>query len=230
MWVLALAGSALCLSCARTEPFAAKQTPAANPPRATPRHVLPISEPKEILDDFVYPPHVTRQMFVWRGTEPGEWQFNPPADGYGYAGFVFRYPCDFSNRLESTALQFQMKPRAAAKYLGIALVDGDRTVPFVMVDRPLADHEIGTWAGGWGVFAIPLTAFASKGPGVSRDGAGTLGDDRPMDWTDLREIRLFTLGNKTPIQEVTLRNLEIGPLPLRMRLQHAAGTSHEPWP
>ena len=169
---------------------------------------IPLLRTRDFEDDYVYPAGVTRQKFVWREAA-GEWNVTFPLEGYSYAGFAMRNPLNLSSNRAGRAIRFRMKPRGMAQHVTLALVDGDRSNGRVLVDVRLADYEIDAGKT-WGVYVIPLDAFAARGWITSDVGSEKSQSEGELDWSDIREFRLSTVTQPMPVQSLVIAGLEIG--------------------
>ncbi|MBN1270602.1 MAG: hypothetical protein JXB04_13510 [Kiritimatiellae bacterium] len=216
---LRLSVMALCMAAAGTScrhPAAGRASPLGSGPVAGLQpSIRLIDEPKEIRNDYVYPSGQASQTFAW-GDSGGEWRVRPADQQYSYAGFHFRRALDFSGQRETTVLSFRLRPIGSEEHLAIAVADGTRNPPRILVDTPLADHKV--WERrGWGLYAIRLDRFADGGIVLDTpDGAMASG---PVDWSDIQEVRLITRTRRTWEQNIIIRDMQFGPIPWAMRFQ-----------
>ena len=172
--------------------------------------VFLLSEPRLLEDDYVYPAGVSRQRLVWndRGEE---WVIRLAGAQYAFGGIVFRRAYDFSENHSRFALMFSVQPAEMIPYLSVGLADGECRGARVLTDVPLASRTTGG-LGSWAHVTVRLDDFGDEGTviGGARDAGQS--ERQPMDWADIREIRITGLTDQRPDQEITIRNLRFGPV------------------
>ncbi len=178
------------------------------PPPAAPLVTL-LKTPREIREDLAYPPApATQQAFFWT-MENAEWRFKLPLRGFSYAGFRFTRAHNVDEQRNNYELIFTIDPITSARHLWVALIDGDRPAPNVMVDLPLAPYlPEGRWRQPREV-RIPLRDFEDHGSLAGNVTAATDELEAPFNWMDVREIRFFNPGGRIPDREVTIKGLRL---------------------
>lgn len=185
-------------------------------PQMGTRRVKLMSKPGYVRDDYAYPAD-TLQSFAWGGSG-AEWRVRPADLRYAYAGFMFRNAYDFSGVRPATVLSFRLRPVQLDQYISVGLIDGDKTPPQVMVDRPVAEYRL--WERrGWGIYAIRLDQFANGG--IPLEAMAGAEPQAPVDWTDIAGIRLITASGRSWDEPVLVRDLQFGPMPWTMRAGQA---------
>lgn len=169
-------------------------------PRLAPERSLVLASPKELKEDYAYPPAKMRQTLRWAENDEFEWHIQFAPQNYSYGGVVFRHPKRLGLDWDQKELVFSVQPGSAAPLISVGFVDGDAVAPRVFIDRPL-DVPEGDAAKKIAIIRIPLTAFGREGISVSNDMAYA-----PFDWNDVREIR-FIANRAPPGREVVIRKL-----------------------
>ena len=169
-----------------------------------------LHEPRLLEDDYVYPSGMSRQRLVWndRGEE---WIIRLAGAQYAFGGIMFRRAYDFSGNRSRFALMFSVQPAEMVPYLSVGVADGERRGVRVMADVPLATRETGR-SGSWVHVTIRLDDFGDEGTVIGGDQAARQSERQPVDWSDIREIRLSGLIDQRPDQEITIRNLRFAPV------------------
>lgn len=165
-----------------------------------------LREPKLLEDDYVYPAGLARQRMVW-SVRGEEWRVRLAAAQYSFAGIVFRRPFDFSGNRPGFALMFSVRPADMIPYLSVGLADGSR----VMTDKPLSACETGR-SFSWTHVIVRLDALGDEGAVIGGAGAESRPPLRPVNWADIREIRVTGLGDGRPDREIEIRDLRFAPV------------------
>ena len=200
--LLIMAGALFLSSCLVTPTQHARPTPMRT---SVPLTVL-METPRKIKSDYAYPLR-TRQIFAW-GRHGAEWRVLPADGTNAYAGFTLKHAQDVDDAREGTYLSFRMKPCARDSHLLIGLVSGDPEVNGVMTVKPLAEHRVREW-GGWGLFAFRLATFPDTGEAVGKKSPRH--DECPMDWTNIRGVRLIARPLEDWAEPLIIRDVQIGP-------------------
>jgi len=177
--------------------------PARQPAAAT---VLLLDSPREVREDYSYPPGKTQQGFFW-GDEHEEWRIQFPAQGYAHAGFRFFRSKNLQARRDDYELILTIQPGSMARYLWAGLVDGEDAMPNVLIDRPLASYLKPGRLSDRVTVRIPLRDFADRGIAVVHDQPLDGTTQHPFDWNDVREVRLTHNGGRLPHREVVITKL-----------------------
>ena len=211
---LLLPGVACAALCARGEPLpsdtvrlaSAAGSTAMVAPMST-RRIPLFGHPKDIREDYVYPPVFTQQRLIWADADM-EWRMRFPPRRYAYAGIKLRRPVDLSLDRPRARLAFKFKPAGMAPFLSIALVGGgDGQLP-VLTDYWLQD--VGALSGDdWANIEVALASFPAEGMAVGPVGAAVDEKPRVFDWGAVREIRFVSGGGRVPHQEITVKQVRI---------------------
>jgi hypothetical protein len=185
-----------------------------------------LREPRLLEDDYVYPEGISHQRLVWndRGEE---WIIRLAGAQYAFGGIVFRRAYDFSENHSRYAIMFSVRPAEMVPYLSVGLADGERRGPRVMADVPLAARQVGR-SGEWAHVAVPLDDLGDEGTVIGGAGASPPSERQPMDWADIREIRLTGLTDQRPDEEITIRDLRFGPAPRSLIPRLGSGPAVHP--
>lgn len=173
----------------------------------TVRRIPLFTHPKDIREDYVYPPVYTQQRLIW-GDPDMEWRMRFPTRRYAYAGIALRQPLDLSLDRPRARLIFRFRPAHLAPFLSVALVDsGARELP-VMTDYWLQD--VGALTGDdWVTIEIALASFPAEGVAVGPIGSAVDEKPRVFDWAAVREIRFVSGGGRVPNQEIIVKQMRI---------------------
>ncbi len=189
--------------------FASTGSP-ASPARVAPlsvRRIPLFGHPKEIGEDYVYPPVFTQQRLLW-GDDGMEWHMRFPTRRYSYAGVALRRPLDLSLDRPRARLVFKIKPASLAPFLSVALIDSRAEALPVMTDYWLQD--VGALSGDdWATIEIALASFPGEGVAVGPAGSALEAQPRAFDWSALREIRFVSGGGRVPSQEIIVKQVRI---------------------
>jgi len=192
------------VSCNSPSTFTPPQ-PAPEPKsRPAPPDIDVLVTPRELREDYAYPPDGTRQIIRWEGTYPS-WTIYFSSRRYSYADIVMRKPYDFTGVKDQSYLTFRVNPGNMANYLSVGLVDGDITPGHILVDVPLVRGPALTESGAR-TFRVPLKDFGESGLPVSADENIATTDRQPFDWSDVREIRFSTFG-KLPREGIVITEI-----------------------
>jgi hypothetical protein len=191
-------------SCTSSSSFTPPQPPPEPKSKPAPEDIDVLTSPRDLREDYVYPPDGTRQIIRWQKTH-ATWTIQFSSRRYSYADIVMRKPYDFTGVKDKSYLTFSLEPAHMANYLSVGLVDGDITPGHILVDIPLVrgpavtDKDART-------FRVPLPDFGNAGLPVTTGEGVTSTDRQPFDWTDVREIRFSTFG-KLPRDGIVIRDV-----------------------
>jgi hypothetical protein len=169
-----------------------------------------LATPKDLRDDYVYPPSQTRHVLRWEEDDL-DWSISFPGSGYAYAGLVLRRPLDMQSTWNQTELALNIQPASMAPFLSVALIDGSTNRSRVMLECPLspepADGRQGVAAKPAPgqkpqVIRLPLSLFGTSGIGLDDGGRAPL----EFDWSCVREIRIIAYGDR-PGRSVSIQYL-----------------------
>ncbi len=190
--LLLFTSSLAIVSCNSPHTFIPPQPPPEPKSKPAPPDIDVFRTPRELREDYVYPPDGTRQIIRWQNDVPS-WTIYFSSRRYSYAAIVMRKPYDFTGVQKQSYLTFRMNPGHMANYLSVGLVDGDITPGHILVDIPLVRGPAVTEEGAR-TFRVPLPDFGETGLPVSADDKIASTDRQPFDWSDVREIRFSTFG------------------------------------
>jgi hypothetical protein len=169
-----------------------------------------LSEPRLLEDDYIYPADISHQRLVWDDYGE-EWIIRLASAQYAFGGIVFRRAYNFSENHSRFALMFSVRPAEMIPYLSVGLADGEGRGARVMTDLPVAVCETGR-SGPWVHVTVRLDDLGDEGTVIGGDQVSRQSERQPVDWSDIREIRITGLTDQRPDQEITIRNLRFGPV------------------
>jgi hypothetical protein len=201
-WLLPVA---LALAGCRSSTFTPPQTPPDPLSKPAPEDLELLRSTRDLGEEYSYPPGVTTQTLRWY-EDIIEWSLRLARRGYAYGGISLRKPYDFSKHKSETVMSFEFTPASMAPYVSIGLVDGDIAKNHVLVDIPLSELVQETGDGTVRV-RIPLDRFGNEGLPVAGPGeAPHVAGRMPFDWSDVREIRISSLGS-LPARGIIVREM-----------------------
>lgn len=166
-----------------------------------------LNSPRRVREDYAYPSPYTRSNFDWTG-KGGVWHLRFTPRRYGYAGYVFDKAIDLSNRSPESMIKFRVKPAHMARYVSLALIDGNARSPRVMVDVPMADEESVREDADWPEIRILLSAFPARGLALETDDPSRT---HLFDWSDVAEMRIIAETRGMPNQEILVSQIFVFP-------------------
>ncbi|MCS6772321.1 MAG: hypothetical protein NZ740_09905 [Kiritimatiellae bacterium] len=167
-----------------------------------------IELPRHVQSDSTYPRERTRQRLIW-DYYGFEWRLRLPQNIYSYGSILLREPIDLNGIYKKYQLVFLLKPAWVAPLLSVGLADRPAKRSPALADVPL-NGRTHTRGEDWTIVMVPLTEFRNA-VSIKPDStpAAEEGADlgRPLDWSCIQEIRLISMGGRTPASEIAVRDL-----------------------
>ncbi|MCO5060460.1 MAG: hypothetical protein M9963_00410 [Kiritimatiellae bacterium] len=197
----------------RSPPSPSSASKDAPPDLRVPFRIEVLDSPRKLQSERSYPQSITQQALVWN--EKGlNWQMSFPPRRYAYTGVVLRKALNLAPHKDRMNLVFRLQPASIARFLSVALLDQPETGQPALADVPLASFAPKN-DDGWQTVKVPLSAFPpgevlDADPDVHELGAVPHPDaDRPLDWTQIREIRFISPGANIPARQIAVRDLRV---------------------